>query len=78
MSNFFTSLLVTLLLGTLFCVECTISDDERAFMSVPSPQSSYDNLKYITSEEHVAGTEGDYKVMGGEAQQQWRSTQRIN
>jgi N-acetylated-alpha-linked acidic dipeptidase len=40
----------------------SLSAEEQAFISVPDPANARESLQYITSEPHVAGTDGDLKM----------------
>jgi N-acetylated-alpha-linked acidic dipeptidase len=42
--------------------EGSFSDTEHAFLKIPDAASARRNLRFITSEPHVAGTEGDWKM----------------
>lgn len=65
--TYFCSFLVILVSLTPYCsvsvtgrpLESTFSDVEEAFLNVPSPKSTKQNLRFITSRPHVAGTKGD-------------------
>lgn len=41
---------------------CFLTDLERRFLEVPSPEGARESLKHITSKPHVAGTPGDHEV----------------
>lgn len=41
---------------------CALTDIERDFIEVPSPDSARESLQFITSKPHVAGTPGDHEV----------------
>jgi N-acetylated-alpha-linked acidic dipeptidase len=55
-ANFFPFLFLALHLGSLHAV---ITEDEQIFLSVPDSKSARENLHFITSQPHVAGTSGD-------------------
>jgi N-acetylated-alpha-linked acidic dipeptidase len=42
--------------------EGTLSDYEKEFISIPDSNNAQENLKYITSKPHVAGTNGDLEM----------------
>ncbi|CAM9256775.1 unnamed protein product, partial [Laminaria digitata] len=39
-----------------------LTDLERDFIEVPSPDSARESLQFITSKPHVAGSPGDHEV----------------
>ncbi|CAM9593134.1 unnamed protein product [Scytosiphon promiscuus] len=41
---------------------CLLTDVERSFLEVPSPDGARESLKHITSKPHVAGTPGDHEM----------------
>jgi N-acetylated-alpha-linked acidic dipeptidase len=47
----------------------TITSTEEIFLSVPSADSAKEHLRFITSEPHVAGTKGDFKMANFVAKQ---------
>lgn len=49
-----------------------LTDVEKEFVKVPSPDGARDSLKFITSKPHVAGTPGDHEVS-----RQTRTTSRF-
>lgn len=62
-----TPIAVTLFLLSAQRSFCALTDTERSFIEVPSPDSARESLQYITSKPHVAGTPGDYEVREGVA-----------
>ena len=56
-----TPLLVLLLLSVQRGF-CALTDTEKDFIEVPSPDSARESLQFITSKPHVAGTPGDHEV----------------
>ena len=61
---------VTLYVLGLGKVEAAFSDTEDIFLSALSPSSARENLRYITSRPHVAGTKGDF-MMASYVQEQF-------
>lgn len=57
--------LSTLLLLLLLHVQpgsCALTDTEKKFVAIPSPDGAREALEFITSKPHVAGTPGDHEV----------------
>lgn len=62
--------LVWLLFASL--VSSSINDQEKVFLSAPNADSARQNLRFITSQPHVAGTPGDH-VMASFVQQKLKA-----
>lgn len=54
-----------LLMLVLILGNCVLSDIEKQFIEVPSPEEARASLKHITSKPHVAGSQGDLEVRRG-------------
>jgi len=71
MTTFLLTLALCLLLLTSPTL-CTINDQEEIFLSAPNADSARQNLRFITSQPHVAGTPGDF-VMAHFVQQKFEA-----
>lgn len=52
---------------------CALTDTEKVYLDVPSPNGARESLKYITSKPHVAGTPGDHEVNEHSSTEGWQS-----
>lgn len=69
--------ILVLLLTAALAVSCTINDKEQVFLSAPKAASARQNLRFITSEQHVAGTVGDF-LMASFVQAQFQAAGILN